>query len=56
MIAVEPNAWSRFGYDITPVQHAKDFSLLKDLVNKEDPWGKMVVGPDVANDPDYLNL
>ena len=45
----EPNAWDRFGYNITAAEHAKDFTVLKEIVEKQEPLGKMTVGPDVGS-------
>lgn len=54
-ISSEPNAWKRFGYNITPAEHAHDFFILKCLVEHVKPVSEMIVGPDVAGkDVDYL--
>ena len=53
---VEPDLWNRHGYNITASEHAKDFTVLKELVEKEKPLGKLIVGPDVADNPLYFGL
>ena len=47
-IYTEPNRWKEFGYHIAPEEHAADFTVLKELIEREKPAGQMIVGPDVA--------
>ena len=50
----EPDLWYHHDYNITASEHAKDFSVLKELLEKEKPQGKMIVGPDVAEYQSYF--
>ena len=50
----EPDIWDRHGYIITASEHAKDFTVLKELLEKEKPLGRMIVGPDVASNQSYF--
>ena len=47
-VHIEPNAWNRYNYTITPADHAADFPVLKDLIHAVKPAGKRIVGPDVS--------
>ena len=43
-------------YNISAAEHTKDFSVLKQLVEKEKQFGKlMIVGPDVAGSQTYYD-
>ena len=54
-VCAEPDLWEhRHGYNITASEHAKDFTVLKELVEKEKPLGRMIVGPDVAGNQSYF--
>ena len=53
-IHTEPDLWDHHEYNISAPEHAKDFSVLKQLVEKEMQFGKvMIVGPDVAGSELY---
>ena len=40
--------------NITAVDHAKDFFVLKELIEREKPLGRLIVGPDVAKNASYF--
>ena len=51
-IDLEPNLWGEYGYEITPTEHAADFSVLKTLIENENPLGRKIAGPDVTKRAD----
>ena len=54
-VCAEPDLWEhRHGYNITASKHAKDFTVLKELMEKEKPLGRMIIGPDVAGNQSYF--
>ena len=52
----EPDLWFlHYDWIITAKAHAKDFTVLKEMIEKEEPLGRLIVGPDVAINPLYFS-